>query len=62
MKEWVMIHKMKALYNNGKGSSIRSIANELGAARNTVRKYLRLDEAAITDMQENRERHKVLDD
>ncbi|OPL11178.1 MAG: integrase [delta proteobacterium ML8_D] len=62
MKEWVMIHKMKALYDNGKGSSIRSIANELGASRNTVRKYLRLDEAAITDMQENRERHKVLDD
>jgi len=54
-----MIHKMKALYDNGKGSSIRSIANELGIARNTVRKYLRLDEAAVTDVQENRERHKA---
>lgn len=62
MKEWVMIHKMKVLYDNGKGSSIRSIANELDVTRNTVRKYLRLDEAAITDMQEKRERHKKLDD
>jgi transposase len=62
MKEWVMIHKMKVLYDNGKGSSIRSIANELDVTRNTVRKYLRLDEAAITNMQENRERHKKLDD
>lgn len=57
-----MIHKMKVLYDNGKGSSIRSIANELDVTRNTVRKYLRLDEAAITDMQEKRERHKKLDD
>ena len=62
MKEWVMIHKMKVLYDNGKGSSIRSIANELGVTRNTIRKYLRLDEAAITDMQESRERHKKFDD
>ena len=43
-----MIHKSKALYDNGKGSAVRSIAKELGRSRNTVRKYLRMDEAAIT--------------
>ncbi len=57
-----MIHKIKALYDNGNGSSIRSIAKELEITRNTVRKYLRLDEGAISQMQENQQRHKVLDD
>ena len=57
-----MIHKIKALYDNGNGSSIHSIAKELGISRNTVRKYLRMDEAAITRMQEERSRHKILDD
>ena len=40
-----MIHKIKALHNEGAGLSIRSIARELGISRNTVRKYLRMDEA-----------------
>ena len=62
MKEWVMIHKIKGLYDNGNGSSVHAIAEELGISRNTVRKYLRLDEAAITKMQEERSRHKILDD
>jgi transposase len=62
MKEWDMIHKIKALYDNGKGSSIRSIAKELGISRNTVRKYLRMDESAITKVQEERSRHKILDE
>ena len=57
-----MIHKIKALYDNGNGSSVRSIAKELGISRNTVRKYLRMDEAAITKMQQERSRHKILDD
>ena len=57
-----MIHKIKALYDNGKGSSVRSIAKELGISRNTVRKYLRMDESAITKMQGERGRHKILDD
>jgi transposase len=62
VKEWDMTHKIKALYDNGKGSSVRSIVKELGISRNTVRKYLRMDEAAITKMQEERSRHKILDD
>ena len=37
-----MIHKIKALHNEGAGLSIRSIARELGISRNTVRKYLRM--------------------
>ena len=36
-----MIHKIKALYDEGNESSIRSIARELGISRNIVRKYLR---------------------
>ena len=39
-----MIHKIKALHNEGAGLSIRSIARELGISRNTVRKYLRMDD------------------
>ena len=57
-----MIHKIKALHNEGDGLSIRSIACQLGISRNTVRKYLRMDEAAIGEQQSNRTRHKQLDD
>ncbi len=57
-----MIHKIKALHNEGAGLSIRSIACQLGISRNTVRKYLRMDEAAIGEQQSNRTRHKQLDD
>ena len=57
-----MIHKVKALYDNGDGLKIRAIARELGVSRNTVRKYLRMDETAIAKKQTNRERHKSLDD
>ena len=43
VKEWVVIHKIKALHDNGKGLSIRAISQKLGLSRNTVRKYLRMD-------------------
>ena len=57
-----MIHKIKALHNEGAGLSIRSIARELDISRNTVRKYLRMDEVAIGEQQANRTRRKQLDD
>ncbi len=57
-----MIHTIKSLYDNGEGSSIKSIAKHLGVSRNTVRKYLRMDEKAITDAQDDRSRVKRLDD
>lgn len=57
-----MIHKIKALYDQGNGLPIRAIARQLGVSRNTVRKYLRMDEAVIAKQQENRTRHKQLDE
>lgn len=62
MKGWIMIHKIKALYDNGNGMSIRAIADELKISRNTVRKYLRMDEAEIEKRLDNPARRKVLDD
>jgi transposase len=35
MKEWIVIHQIKALYNQGNGLSERQIAKELGISRNT---------------------------
>ena len=52
-----MIHKIKALYDQGNGLTIRAIARQLGISRNTVRKYLRMDETAIAEQQESRVRH-----
>ncbi len=57
-----MIHKIKTLYDNGNGSSMRAIGAQLGISRNTVRKYLRADEATIAQQQDNPERNKRLDE
>lgn len=57
-----MIHKIKALHDEGQGLSIRAIGQELGISRNTVRKYLRQEVAAIEAAQSNREREKKLDE
>jgi predicted transcriptional regulator len=56
MKEWIVIHKVKSLYNNGQGLSQREIAKELGISRNIVRKYLNLDETSITILQDDTSR------
>jgi len=61
MKGWIMIHKIKAMYDEGRGSSIKEISRDLGISRNTIRKYLRMDEQAIQEAIESPERHKVLD-
>jgi transposase len=61
MKEWIVIHKIKALYDNGKGLSKRRIAIELGISRNSVSKYLSMEATAISEQQEESERTKILD-
>lgn len=61
MTRWNVIHKIKALYDNGQGQSQRSIAQELGISRTTVGKYLKLSEAEIERRLEQRERARELD-
>lgn len=55
-----MIHKIKALYDDGDGLSIRQIARELNISRNTVRKYLKMEEPQIVTQLTVRERRKQL--
>jgi len=47
-----VIHQIKALYNQGQGLSIRKIADQLEISRNTVSKYLKLDETEIAALQQ----------
>jgi predicted transcriptional regulator len=47
MKEWIVIHKIKSLYDNGNGLTERQIAKELGLSRNTVSKYLHMPETEM---------------
>jgi len=61
MKGWNMIHKIKLLYDDGNGYSIRAIANELQASRNTIRRYLHMNEEEICRYLQNRQRTKELD-
>ena len=56
-----MIHHIKSLYADGQGQSIRAIAEQLKISRNTVRKYLRLNEAQISKQVEDPSRAKCLD-
>ena len=56
-----MIHQIKALYDEGRGSSLHAIAAQLGISRNTVRKYLAMTAAAIAADLGQRERTKRLD-
>src|SRR3546814_4660064 len=62
LKEWVVIHKIKGLYDQGRGLSVRAISRELGISRNTVRKYLHLDEMQISATIADPSRTKVLDE
>lgn len=56
-----MIHKIKALYDNGDGLKIRAIARQLGMSRTTVKKYLQQDETVVQQQQSDRQRRKRLD-
>jgi transposase len=56
-----MIHKIKAMYDEGRGASIRAITEELKISRNTVRKYLAMSEEEIAAYQERKGRTKRLD-
>jgi transposase len=62
MKEWIVIHQIKALYNHGNGLSARQIAKQWGISRNTVSKYLKRPEPAITVLLSETDRVKKLDD
>jgi transposase len=61
MKRWKVIHKIKALYDDGNGLSIRAIAQELGMSRTTVSKYVKMSEAELTEKVQNQSRVKELD-
>ena len=57
-----MIHKVKSLYDDGNGLGKKAIARHLNISVNTVRKYLAMDEAAISAYLANKARPKRLDD
>ncbi|MCX7107302.1 MAG: IS21 family transposase [Methylococcales bacterium] len=61
MKGWIVIHKIKSLYDNGKGLTERKIAKELGLSRNTVSKYLHMSETQIAGQLDEMARTKKLD-
>jgi len=57
-----MIHKIKALHDNGNGLGIRAIARQLRVSRNTVKKYLEMSAKEIQEEMENTNRIRKLDD
>ena len=56
-----MIHKIKAMYDEGRGSSLRAIATELRISRNTVRRYLGMSAEEVVAYQGRQGRSKRLD-
>ena len=62
MKEWIVIHKIKALHNKGNGLSERKIAKQLSISRNTVSKYLNMPETEMTEVLSDTDRTKKLDE
>ena len=61
MKEWIVIHKIKSLYDNGNGLTERQIAKELSLSRNTVSKYLHMPETKMAQQLGDMTRVKKLD-
>jgi transposase len=62
MKERLVIHKIKSLYDSGNGLTERKIAKELGLSRNTVSKYLKMPEPVITEQLSETDRIKKPDE
>jgi len=63
MKEWIVIHKIKSLYDEGHGLSARAIAKELGISRSTVKRHINMNEESVSQaMEEAATRQKCLDD
>jgi transposase len=56
-----MIHKVKALYDEGRGSSQREIAARLKISRNTVRKYIGMSAQEVAAYREGQPRRRRLD-
>ncbi len=56
-----MIHKIKSLYDDGKGLGKKAIALEMNISKNTVRKYLAMDEEAVSAYLSATDRQKKLD-
>ena len=44
VKDWIMIHKIKAMYDDDREISIKEVGWTLEISRDTVRKYFRTDE------------------
>ena len=61
MKEWLVIHKIKAMHDEGAGMSVRRIAKELKISRNTVKKYLSMSVMEIQGYMEEGKRESILD-
>jgi transposase len=61
MKGWIVIHKIKSLYDNGNGLTERKIAKALGLSRNTVSKYLHMPETEVARQLDEIARAKKLD-
>ena len=61
MKGWIVIHKIKSLYDNGIGLTERKIAKELGLSRNTASKYLHMPKTEMACQLDEMARTKKLD-
>ncbi len=56
-----MIYKIKNLYDDGNGLSLKKIAKKLSISKNTVRKYVKMSPEEIAEYKSAIERAKLLD-